>query len=378
MIKSHIIATATALPQRYYSQEVLATSLRKYCMAMRFNFELDDINLFFNNVKIGGRYFGIPIDSLYEKPSFSKTIQQAISLGVSLCEKTINQLLEKTGLEAKDISFLTVASMMVAAPSIDAQLMNRVAFSANTKRLPIVGLGCMAGAAAIARVADYLIGHPKEAAILIATEMSSVAWQGGIQADLSEISQRISQKDPTAYNDFISTVVSAALFGDGAGATLMVGREHPLAKQNPHLPKVVDSMSLLVPNSEGLMGLKYTDAGIRNILRNDVADFVKSGITNLLTPLLEANNLKLEQIEHWIVHPGGPKLIQAFEQTLPLKKGALDLSKEILNKIGNVSSSTVIFMLDEFLQKQSPNSGDYGILVAMGPGFSKEAVLLQW
>jgi alkylresorcinol/alkylpyrone synthase len=370
-----IAATATGFPTTYYPQEVLATVLRKYCITMLLEFDLDQIDRFFSNVQIKGRYFALPLDSFYDPPGYGTTAPAAITAAVDLCESTVTTLLERAQVKPQDISQITSTSLTIAIPSIDVRLMNRIPFPENLKRSPMGGVGCLGGALGLARVADYLQGHPQEAAIFIAVELASALWQGSLQGDLHTMISRLPE-EPALYGDIISTFVTAALFGDGAAAVLMVGNEHPLAK--PGLPQIVDSRSMLIPNSEHLMGMEVVDTGMRNILRPQVGEFVKVGVRQAVDGLLSAHNLSLDNISRWIVHPGGPKVIQAIEEEFGLDPQALQLSRDTLEKVGNLSSPTVLYMLDASMAEEQPPPGSYGLLIGMGPGFSQEALLLQW
>ena len=370
-----IVATSTGFPPHYYPQEVLANALRKYFLTMDLDFDLDTIERFFTNVNIDGRYFMLPLDSFFDPPGMETGINAAIGATVNLVADTTRKLLDKVALDPKDISLLTSVTLTAAVPSIDARLMNQIPFSPDLKRMPLGGVGCMGGAFGVARVADYLRGHPTEAAILVAAEPSSALWQGSLQRDLYSMIKRLPE-DPSQYSNIIMTIVTAALFGDGSGAVLMVGRDHPLAQ--PGQPQVLDSRSILLPDTVHLMGMDIVDTGTRNILRPEVADYVKKGIHQVLDPLLIKHNLSVDNISRWLVHPGGPKIIQAVEDELALSDRALDLSRQALTKIGNISSPTVLYILDRTLAEEQPPSGSYGLMLAMGPGFSQEAIILQW
>lgn len=370
-----IVATATGLPDCYYTQETLATALRKYFLAMRLDFDLDTIDRFFSNVTIKGRYFALPLDSFYDPPGTGTSINAAIEAATNICEPVLNTLLERANLGPKEISQLTFVSLIPAVPSIDARLMNRIPFSAHLKRVPLSGVGCMGGTVGVARVADYLKGHPDEAVILLSVELCSGLWQGSLQRDLKDMISRIPD-EPSLYSDVISNIVTAALFGDGAAAVLMVGRNHRLAQ--PTYPQVIDSRSVLIPNTVHLMGMELVDIGFRNILKPEVSEFAKIGLRQATEPLLAAHNLSVEKISRWIVHPGGPKVIQSVEEEFGLSDEALQLSRETLARVGNVSSATVLFMLDEILSESPPPPGSYGLMMAMGPGFSQEVILLRW
>jgi alkylresorcinol/alkylpyrone synthase len=370
-----IVAAATGFPSTYYPQDVLATVLRKYCMTMLLDFDLDQIDRFFKNVQIQGRYFALPLDSFYDPPGYGTTAPAAIRTAVDLCETAVISLLERTPIVPQQISQITSTSLTIAVPALDARLLNRIPFSPHIKRSPLGGVGCLGGALALARVADYLRGHPQDASLLIAVELASALWQGSLQGDLHTLISRLPD-EPSLYGDIISTLITAALFGDGAAAVLLVGREHPLAQ--PGQPRIIDSRSVLLPNTEHLMGMEVVDTGMRNILRPQVGEFVKIGVRQAVDSLLADHNLEIANIARWIVHPGGPKIIQAIAEEFELDEHALQLSRDALAKVGNLSSPTVLYMLEATLAGEQPPPGTYGLLIGMGPGFAQEALLLQW
>jgi alkylresorcinol/alkylpyrone synthase len=370
-----IVAASTGFPAHYYRQEVLAAALRKYFLAMNLNFDVDTIDRFFTNVMIEGRYFTFPLDSLFDSPGIEVVVKKAIESSLDLVEESVNKLLKQTSLTPKDISQLTAVTLTPATPGLDARLMNRIPFSTDIKRMALTGIGCMGGAFGVARVADYLEGHPNEASILFATELSSALWQGSLQRDLCSLIKKLPE-DPSKYSDIIMNLVTAALFGDGAAAVLMVGRDHPLAQSAQ--PRVVDSRSVVLPNTIDLMGMDLVDTGTRNILRPQVADYVKTALRKTIDPLFADHNLSVDKIARWIVHPGGPKIIKAIEEEFGLDEQILHLSRDALAKIGNISSPTVLYILEKTLSEDPPPPGSYGLMLAMGPGFSQETILLQW
>lgn len=372
---SFIISTSVGFPEQYYPQTVLAAALRKFFFATELDFDLDQIDRFFSNVKIEGRYFALPIDSLLDPPKMEVTTSKGLEISLDIAETTIIKLLQKANLQPQDISLLTSVSLTPAVPSLEARLMSRIPFSSTVKRMPINGVGCMGGAIGVSRVADYLEGHPNEAAVLFAIELSSALWQGSLQADLTSLIRNLPE-NPSVYSDIIMNIITAALFGDGCGAVLMVGRNHPLAKQG--LPQIIDNRSFLIPNTVQLMGLDVVDSGFRNILRPEVSDYVKKGLHPLIHSLLAAHNLEVDNLSRWIVHPGGPKIIDTIEAEFGLDSRALQLSRNTLAEIGNISSGTVLYMLDKILSEEQTPANSYGLMVAMGPGFSQEAILLKW
>ena len=371
-----IVSTSTGFPEQYYPQTVLAGALRKYLAVMDTDFDLEQVDRFFNNVKIEGRYFALPLDSLFDPPPMDVTTNKGLTLALDLAETTLTKLLQRANLQPQDISLLTSVSLTPAVPSLEARLMSRIPFSPTTKRMPLNGVGCMGGAIGISRVADYLAGHPTEAAVLFALELSSALWQGSLQADLTSLIRSLPQ-NPSAYSDIIMNIITAALFGDGCGAVLMVGRDHPLAKSG--LPQVIDNRSYLVPNTVEIMGLETVSSGFRNILRPEVSDYLPKGLRPLVSSLLADNNLETESLYRWIVHPGGPKVIDTVEAEFGLDSRALQLSRDTLAEVGNISSGTVLYMLDQIISgKQQTPKNSHSLMVAMGPGFSQEAILLKW
>jgi len=372
---TYIVATSTGFTEHYYPQEVLATAFKKYFLAMDLEFDLGTIDRFFTNVKIDGRYFTFSLDSLYDPPGFGQVANEAITKCLNVIETTVTKLLNRAAIAPQDVSQLTATTLISATPGLDARLINRIPFSHDIKRMALTGVGCMGGAFGLARIADYLKGHPTESSVLFAMEPSSLLWQGSLQRDLSYMIKRLPE-DPGVYSDIIMAIVTAALFGDGSAAVLMVGEDHPLAQ--PGQPRIVDSRSIILPNTVHLMGMDLVDTGTRNILRPEVADYVKVALRKTIDPLLADHNLSTAQIARWMVHPGGPKIIKAIEEEFGLDEQALQGSWDDLAEIGNISSPTVLYILDKSLAEEQPPAGSYGLLLAMGPGFSTEAILLQW
>lgn len=372
----YIAATATQFPTYYYPQPVLANALRKFCMAMELDFDFDQIDRFFSNVMIEGRYFTLPLEPFYdERPSLETTARTSIAAALDLFEGAVTQLFEQTNLPPEAVSILSSVTLLASVPSLEARLMNRIPFSPHVKRLPFFGYGCAGGAIGLARVADYLVCHPQAAAVLFVGELSSALWRGPLQLDLQWMIQQLPEKSEL-YSEIISTIVTAALFADGVTAVMLVGDQHPLAQ--PGAPRVVDSSSLVLPHTENLMGMEIADVGFRNILRAEVAEYAAIGVRQVVEPLLEKYQLSTKQIDYWLVHPGGPKVLKTVAHEFGLRDEQLQLSWDALAKIGNISSGTVIYILNQLMKTAQPSNGEYGLMLGMGPGFTLEAVLLQW
>ncbi len=296
---AHIVAAASAFPNHYYHQEEITVAMQQLWNARPSS--LERLASFHQSMQINGRYLALPLEEYLHPNGFGERNQAWIQIALDLGEKVINDLLDQAKIpagEINQIAFTTITG--IAAPSIDARLMNRIPFSPNLKRMPLFGFGCMGGASGIARLADYLVGHPQEAALLLSVELCSLT----IQHD-----------DLSAEN-----MVATGLFGDGAAAVLMVGAQHPLAKKNQ--PRVLATRSVFFRDTEHIMGWEMCDTGFKVLLSADVAKLVKDKLSPEIDSFLGDYGISSAQIDIWLVHPGGPKVIQAIETGLSLKAGA--------------------------------------------------------
>ena len=350
-----ISAVTHAFPTHYYPQEELLAALRKHWAKGHSN--LARLERIHHNVGVTGRHLALPIEDYESLEGFEAKNDAWIRCALDLGETVLCNLFEKVGMKPGEVSqiiFTTVTG--IGVPSIDARLMNRIPFSPHLKRVPLFGLGCVAGAAGVARLADYLRGHTDEAAVLLSIELCSLT----IQPD-----------------DFsIANIISSGLFGDGAAAVLMVGKDHPTAGRG--LPRVIDSRSIFFPDTERVMGWEVGNRGLKIVLSAEVAELAEVHLRPGVDAFLGEHGLTIADIKHWIAHPGGPKVIQAMEAGLGLSEHALDLSRESLAAVGNISSTSVLLILEETLSRSQPEPGTYGLLMAMGPAFCAELVLLQW
>ncbi len=351
-----IVSTKTGFPEYYYPQARLLAEAQQEWGRIRPSL-VKPLEQFYTTVKVDGRYLAWPLERYKEPATFEERNRAYIETALALGEQTICDLLDQVEMSPQEIDQLTVVSTTgISVPSLDARLMNRIPFSRGMKRLPLFGLGCMGGAAGIARTADYLQGHPDEAVILFIVELCSLTIQ---RDDLS-----------------LANIVASGLFGDGAAAVLMVGDDHPLAR--PGLPRVVDSQSQFFPETEHIMGWEVTNSGFKVLLSADIAGLAQSEVRPSMEAFLGRHGLAITDVDHWLVHPGGPKVIEALALGLGLPEEVLALSWETLAEVGNVSSASVLLILDKAMKRIQPEPGQVGVLMAMGPAFSAELVLLQW
>jgi alkylresorcinol/alkylpyrone synthase len=345
-----IAAVGRALPAHYYDQETLLAALKAHWAPKFHNpARLEQLH---RNVLVGGRHLALPLERYPELRSFSEANDAWIGCAVELGEQAVRDALDRAGLRPQDVGqlfFVTVTGL--ATPSIDARLVNRLGLPSDVKRTPIFGLGCVAGAAGIARAADALRGFPDQVAVLLSVELCSLTLQRG---DLS-----------------IPNLIASGLFGDGAAAVVIGGD----ARAEPG-PRVVATRSVFYPGTEHLMGWEIGSEGFRVVLSGDVPR-VARGIRKDVVEFLAEQGLALEDVGVYVCHPGGPKVLEAFEEALELPPEALALTWRSLRELGNLSSASVLMVLRDTLER-SPTPGTWGLLLAMGPGFCSELVLLRW
>jgi alkylresorcinol/alkylpyrone synthase len=243
----------------------------------------------------------------------------------------------------------------VAAPSIEARIAGRLGLRPDVKRVPMFGLGCVAGAAGIARVHDYLRGAPADVAVLLSVELCSLTMQNG--------------------DDSTANLVASGLFGDGATAVVAVGDD--VALRDHSGPRVLDSRSHLYPGTQRTMGWDVTAGGLKIVLDANVPELVHEYVGTDVRGFLADHQLQVEDVAAWVCHPGGPKVIEAIQDVLGLGPDALELTWRSLAEVGNLSSSSVLHVLRDTIDKRPP-PGTPGLMMAMGPGFCSELVLLRW
>ncbi len=351
-----IVSVGSALPSHFYDQATLLGALERRWRERLFNRErLERLHA---KVLVGGRHLALPIEEYDELGTWGKANDAWIRVAQEVGEAAIRQALIRAGLVPTDVSaffFTTVTG--VATPSIDARLINRLRMSPHIKRLPLFGLGCLAGAAGIARAADYVRGFPDQVALLLSVELCSLTLQG---EDLS-----------------IPNLIASGLFGDGAAAVLVAGSERSDLAQLSG-PEIIATRSIFYPDSERVMGWDISETGFKIVLSAEVPKMVEQHMKGDVDSFLADQGLTRADIATWICHPGGPKVLETMEKTLDLPKGALDVTWRSLREVGNLSSTSVLLVLEETIAKHRPPPGSWGLLTAMGPGFCSELVLLRW
>ncbi len=346
-----ITAVGSALAEHYYDQDTLLAAFREQWAERYFN--IDRVEQLHRNVLVGGRHLALPMEEYPKIETWGQANDHWIRVAQELGGKAVLEALDRAGLEVGEVdAFFSTTVTGVATPSIDARLMNRLGLPAKVKRVPLFGLGCLAGAAGVARAADYLKGHPEDVAVLLSVELCSLTLQ---REDLS-----------------VENLIASGLFGDGAAAAVLVG-----ADRGGDGPRVVDSRSSFYTDTERVMGWDVSERGFKIVLSAEVPEMVRRYLRRDVEAFLAEHGLTIGDIAVWVSHPGGPKVLEAMQEALDLPADALEGAWRTLRQVGNLSSTSVLLVLEEVLGSPPP-PGSRGLMSAMGPGFCSELVLLEW
>jgi len=341
-----------ALPPHRYQQADLTAAFTELCLGPDGNQAL--LQRFHDHARVSTRHLVLPLEQYATIADFRESNDLFIANAVELGAAALTGALQRAGIDADEVDVVISTTITgVAVPSIEARIAQVVGLRPDVKRLPLFGLGCVAGAAGIARLHDYLIGHPDEVGALVSVELCSLTVQ----------------RDDRS----VANLVASGLFGDGAAAVIAVGANRP----EPG-PRVLDSRSHLYPDSERIMGWDVGGSGLKIVLDPRVPDIVRQYLGDDLRAFLAPHSLQIEDVAAWVSHPGGPKVIEAIEAELGLDTNPLGLTWRSLDQIGNLSSSSVLHVLRDTLDQSSLTAGTPGVLMAMGPGFCSELVLLEW
>jgi len=347
-----IASAASAFPKNYYPQKFLLEQLQQYWGGRLKNPQM--LARLHRNVAVEGRHLAMPYEKYYDLKTWGCANDVWIQVAQELGEQALCRALHHAGLEQSHIGALFFTSVTgISSPSIDALLVNRIGLSPNVKRLPIFGLGCVAGAAGIARAADYVKAYPSQAAALVSVELCSLTIQ---REDLS-----------------VANLISSGLFADGSAAVIVTGDE--LAATGP---EIVATRSVFYPDTEEMMGWKVSEKGFNIVLSPEVPTLIREHLGHDVDAFLGDHGYKRSDIRSWVLHTGGPKVLEATAAALDLHDGQLDASWDCLKRVGNLSSASVLVVLEDVMGNRRPEAGTMGLLAAMGPGFCSELVLLKW
>lgn len=350
----NIAAVSTAFPPNYYDQKTILAALSKRWKGAGDDSSLALVERLHRNVKVHGRHLALPIEEYERISTWGQANDAWIRVATDLGEEALRGALDRAGLQAEDVDAIIFSSITgISTPSIDAKLVNRLRLPARVKRMPLFGLGCVAGAAGLARAADYVRAFPDQVAVLVTVELCSLTLQSEVRS--------------------VPNFIASGLFGDGAAAAVITG-----ADRQARGPRILATRSVFYPDSEDVMGWKVSEKGFGIILSADVPNVVRRHLRADVDAFLSEQNLTRDDIRTWVCHPGGPKVLQAMQESLDLPEDALAITWDSLSRVGNLSSVSVLVVLEEVLREHAPPPGSHGLLLAMGPGFCSELLLLQW
>jgi alkylresorcinol/alkylpyrone synthase len=319
----------------------------------------------FNNAQIHSRNLAKDINWFKQDHTFEEKnnayIEHAVEYGIIAIQNCLqNKEYLGQSIDYKEIdAIFFISTTGMSTPSIDAKIMNHLPFASHTKRIPIWGLGCAGGASGLSRAYEYCLAYPSSKVLVVSVELCSLTFQ---RNDRSK-----------------SNLVGTSLFSDGVAAVLVTGDEASVHRNEKrmNIPLILGTQSTLMPDSEDVMGWDIKNEGLYVVFSKNIPTIINEWLKPNVEEFLEKHGLSLGDIEHFIAHPGGKKVIEAYETALGFGKEKTLISQHILKEHGNMSSATVYYVLDEFMKQDIPQ-GEYGLIAALGPGFSSELLLVRW
>ena len=351
-----LTAVATAVPPHVVRQEEaqrFAASLFASAIGPD-----DRLLQIFDNAQIDKRHVCMPFEWYASDHGFEEKNALYVEHAVRLATEVIRGVLDQAGITASQVDHLVfVSSTGLATPSVDARLVNALDFRMDVRRTPIWGLGCAGGAAGVSRAREFALADPKSRVLLVALELCSLTFQ---KSDLSK-----------------RNLVAASLFGDGAAAVLVAGGEVRDTGTGCRALELIDSQSTLWKDTLDVMGWTVDGAGLHVVFSSDIPTIVREKVQPSLTAFLARHGLRIPDVDHVVIHPGGAKVLRAYGEALELQADKFLRSRETLRDFGNMSSPSCLFVLERFLASRTIDEQDVAILAALGPGFSSEYVLMR-
>jgi alkylresorcinol/alkylpyrone synthase len=306
----------------------------------------------FENAGVSKRYSIMSPEEVFSKSSFEERNDIYIREGIKLATKCLSDALEKANWKPEDLDYIiTVSCTGIMIPSLDAYLINKLGLKQSIVRMPVTEMGCAAGVSGIIYAKNFLAANPGKRAAVVAYESPSATFQ---------------------FDDYsMANVVSAAIFGDGVATVLL--SSDPVDEG----PEVIAEGMYHFFDAEQMMGFRLSNTGLQMVLDVAVPDTIESHFPAIIHPFLAEQDLKIEDINHLIFHPGGKKIVQVVESLFGSLGKNIDDTKAVLNLYGNMSSATVLYVLERIMDAK-PAVGEYGLMLSFGPGFSAQRILLKW
>lgn len=358
-----IISVAEAIPHYKVTQnETMEFARELFSDSFK---DIERLLAAFQNGQIEKRHFVKGLDWFKENHTFQEKndayIEEAVSLGKIAIESCLNseQFLAQPVAYSEIEAIFTISSTGIATPSIEARIMNHLPFKPNTKRIPIWGLGCAGGASGLSRAYEYCLAFPKAKVLVLSIELCSLTFQ---KNDHSK-----------------SNLIGTSLFADGVACALLIGDEVPVNKYSLKVtsPTILNTLSTTMKDSIDVMGWEVRNEGLFVVFSKSIPLLIENWLKPNVNEFLSNNKLGIEDIKHFVAHPGGLKVLEAYISALDFEESMINHSYQVLKEFGNMSSATVFYVLDRFMKKDIPK-GEHGIVAALGPGFSSELLLVRW
>jgi len=346
-----IVSVAKQLPKYTRTTEEILPYLKVWLTGQEERFQRKVLKIF-ENAAVDRRYSIMDAQEVFLNTSFEEKNDIYVRESIILAEKALKKSLEKAKLRPTDIDYIiTVSCTGIMIPSLDAYLINSLQMKQDIVRLPVTEMGCAAGVSGMIYAKNFLKSNPNKRAAVIAVESPTATFQ---------------------LDDFsMVNIVSAAIFGDGAASVILSSYE------DEEGPEIIDEAMYHFYNAEHMMGFKLVNTGLQMILDQSVPQTISDHFPKIVHPFLEKNDMTIEEVDHLIFHPGGKKIVQTVEDLFGSLGKNIDDTKEVLKLYGNMSSATVLYVLERFLDKKLPK-GDTGLMLSFGPGFSAQRILLKW
>jgi alkylresorcinol/alkylpyrone synthase len=306
----------------------------------------------FENAAVDRRYAFLSPEEVFSDLSFEERNEIYIREGIRYGAKCLQSALDKANWQPQDLDYIiTVSCTGIMIPSLDAYLINELKLIQDIVRLPVTEMGCAAGVSGLIYAKNFLKSNPGKRAAVVAVESPSATFQ---------------------LKDFsMANIVSAAIFGDGSACALLSSHE------DDEGPEIIAEEMYHFYNAETMMGFKLTNTGLQMVLDQKVPETIAENFPNIIHPFLAKHGLEIKDIDHLIFHPGGKKIVQIVEELFSDLGKNIDDTKEVLRLYGNMSSATILYVLERFIDSK-PKVGDKGLMLSFGPGFSAQRILLQW
>ena len=346
-----IKAVAKQLPKYSRTTEEIIPFLDAWLIGQDDRF-IRKVKKIFEGASVDKRYSIMDPIEVFTNSSFEERNDIYTREVIDLGEKVLDKALKKANWKPEDLDYIiTVSCTGIMIPSLDAYLINELKMRQDIVRLPVTEMGCAAGISGIIYAKNFLQANPSKRAAVIAVESPTATFQ---------------------LDDFsMANIVSAAIFGDGAACVLLSSHEEDEG------PTILAEEMYHFYDKEHMMGFKLTNSGLQMVLDIEVPDTIASHFPAIIHPFLKKNNLKINDINHLIFHPGGKKIVQLVEGLFSELGKNIEDTKEVLRLYGNMSSATVLYVLERFMDKNPPK-GEKALMLSFGPGFSAQRVLLEF